>query len=306
MSTRRQFLESAGKLAIAAAATSLPRYAYASPMGLPPGIQLYAVRTALQTDPAGTLKKLFDIGYREVETAGFAGKTATQFRALLDAAGLRCPSAHLALSSPDLEPLFADAHALGAQYATSSSLLRTPAPTATKQPGDRPAKRAPMQLEDFKRFAQQMNEIGRKAKAGGLQYAYHNHNIEFSKLPDGSYGYDLLLRETDPELVKFEADCGWFAAAGVDPIGYLAKYPGRYRMLHVKDFRPMTSPSISLDAPERPLGTELGQGFVKYESIFAAARKAGIQHAFAEQEGPYERSELESAQVGYNFLKKFS
>ena len=86
-------------------------------------------------------------------------------------------------------------------------------------------------------MAAHMNDLGTQAKAAGLQYAYHNHNFEFERLPDGRFGYDLLLAETDSALVKFEIDCGWFTIGGADPIQYFTRHPGRFRMLHVKDLR---------------------------------------------------------------------
>src|SRR5450631_3833044 len=120
---RRQFLAASGNLGLAAAAASvLPRMAWGEAMGLPPGIQLYTVREDLPKDTPGTLKQLHDIGFREVETAGFGKYSAKEFRQLLDDAGLKVPSAHVNLNAADLGPVFEDVHALGAQYATSSSL----------------------------------------------------------------------------------------------------------------------------------------------------------------------------------------
>ncbi len=136
-----------------------------------------------------------------------------------------------------------------------------------------------------------------------MQYAYHNHNVGFEKLPDGSLGYDLLLRRTDAELVKFEVHCGWMVAAGASPVRYFAQFSGRFRMLHVKHFLPMARPTTDMVGPDRPKGVELGREFIHYKPIFAAARTAGIEHVFAEQEAPYTRPQLESAEVSYAFLR---
>jgi len=221
---------------------------------------------------------------------------------MLDAAGLVCPSTHLQLSGDNLEEQFAVANALGAHYAVSS-MLRTSSPS-----GAAPAHSATQSLglDGFKNMAAQMNDMGAKAKAAGLQYAYHNHNFEFEKMPDGNPGYDVLLKETDPALVKFEIDCGWMVVAGSDPVAYFHKYPGRFRMLHIKDFQPVPKPSISLRGPERPQGADLGKGFVDYTKIFASARAAGIEHIFVEQEAPFTVSQMDSAKVDYAFLQKFS
>ncbi|MCU1322586.1 MAG: xylose isomerase-like enzyme [Acidobacteriaceae bacterium] len=305
--TRREFLVASRNIGLAAAATAvLPRIAWGEAMGLPPGIQLYTVREDLPKDTPGTLKQLHDIGFREVETAGFGKYSVKEFRALIDDAGLKVPSAHLNLNAPDLGPVFDDAHTLGAHFATSSSLAtgnmpRRPAGT----PGPRPAM-APLGLEGFTKLAAQMNDIGAKAKAAGLQYAYHNHNYEFEKMPDGSFGYDVLVKNTDKELVKFEIDCGWMCAGGADPIQYFQKYPGRFKMIHVKEFQPLAHPVTSLGGPERPKGTDLGGGFIDYKPIFAAGKKAGIEHAFSEQEDPFPVSQMASAKVAYAFLKASS
>ena len=285
----------------------LPSFAMADPMGLPPGIQLYAVRDRLARDTPGALKELHDIGYREVETAGFGKYSVADFRKMLDDNGLKVPSAHLNLAAPDLGPAFADAHALGASFATSSSLATSnmPRPPAGTPPAQRP-RMAPLGLDGFTKLAAQMNDIGTKARTAGLQYAYHNHNYEFEKMPDGSYGYDVLVKNTDKDLVKFEIDCGWMSVAGANPIDYFKMYPGRFRMIHVKEFQAVTSPSTSTGGPDRPKGTNLGAGFIDYKPIFAAGKHAGIQHAFSEQEEPYPVSSLESAKVDYTFLHSSS
>jgi sugar phosphate isomerase/epimerase len=300
-STRREFLRNSGSLGVAAlVATTLgsSAVAWADPMGLPVGIQLYTVRGVIETDTLGTLKQLHDIGYREVETAGFGKYSAKEFGQFIKDAGLSCPSAHLPLNGPDYGQVFADAHALGVTYATSSTLSAGPREprTAPKGPHGWPL----LGLDGFKRLAAKMNDVGTKAKAAGLQYAYHNHDLEFQKMPDGSYGYDVLLNETDHALVKFEIDCGWMVVGGASPVAYMKKYPGRFRMIHVKDFKAMPQ------AGKRPEGSELGAGFIDYKPIFAEGRLAGIQHAFAEQEGPYTKPEMESARIDYGYLHSMS
>jgi sugar phosphate isomerase/epimerase len=309
--TRRRFVTLAGGAAAATAMHS--RMAWAGPMGLPVGIQLYTVGKPLAEDAPGTLKQLHEIGYREVESAGSGKHTAKELRGYLDDAGLVCPSAHLQLAGDKLEEQFEEAHVLGAQYAVSS-VLRNFSPEFMKAArasmqsnGATPMpKVATMTLDDFKQTAEKMNEVGKKAHAAGLQYAYHNHNFEFEKMPDGSPGYDVLVKETDPELVKFEIDCGWMVVAGSDPVAYFHKYPGRFRMLHIKDFKPVAKPTIDLMGAGRPQGTDLGTGFVDYKPIFAAAKAAGIEHIFVEQEAPFTVSQLDSAKVDYAYLQKLS
>ena len=187
------------------------------------GIQLYTVAADLGKDVPGTLKALSSIGYKNVETAGFGKLSAVDFRKAIDDAGLRCPSAHLRLTADDPGSLFEDAHALGAHYAVSSVLVATSEQAPQPGVGQKEAAQAfvknlsNLTLDDFKRTAELANSIGAKAKAAGLQYAYHNHNFEFKDQGNGQIGYDVLLSQTDPDLVKFELDCGWMVAAGHDP-----------------------------------------------------------------------------------------
>jgi sugar phosphate isomerase/epimerase len=298
ISRRRFVVIAGGATAAAAGAATFLRDVHAGPMGLPIGIQLYAVSKPLQEETAGTLKLLHTIGYREVEAARYAGHTAKEFRGLLDDAGLTCPSIHLQMDA-NVDAQFEDAKTFGARYVVCSILVDPGAD------GKRP-KLEEIGLDGFKRMAVRINEIGKKAKAAGLQYAYHNHNPEFQTMPDGSPGYDILIKETDPELVKFEIDCGWMEVAGASPVAYFKKYPGRFRMLHIKDFKRGSAPTIDLSGPGRPEGTDLGTGFIDYKPIFAAGKAAGIEHIFVEQEAPFAVSQMASAKVDFAYVQKFS
>jgi sugar phosphate isomerase/epimerase len=301
--SRRTFLSRSTDLGILTLlTTSLPRAVLADPLGIPVGIQLYSVNQAMHADAAGTLKKLQQIGYRNVETAGFGGFSAADFRKLLDDAGLVCPSAHLDFMSGNIEANFADAHALGANYVVSSVLRRgtgelpTLAPAFSKYAEGLRA----MTLEDAKQTAEVANRIGEKAKQAGLQYGYHNHFMEFVDQGHGQVAYDVLLKETDPGLVAFEIDCGWMRVAGGDPVHYFKKYPHRFPMIHVKDFLSVGTKKV---APGMRVGTELGNGFVDYRPIFAAAKSEGLKYYFVEQEAPFTRmSPMDAAQINYDYL----
>jgi sugar phosphate isomerase/epimerase len=260
--------------------------------GAPIGIQLYTVGQELKKGVGGTLKRIHDIGYTEVETAGFAGLTAMQFRYELNKAGLNCHSAHLQWSSPDLSPVFDDAHALGAHFVVSSGLFP---PGAGAQPT----------VDTYKKMAAHINDIAQRAQQASLQYAYHNHNFEFRDLGDGKLGYDVLLSETDPSLVDFELDCGWMVAAGYSPVDYFMKYPRRYRMLHIKDFVKGSKVSTSLAKDLRPQGTELGRGYIDYTPILDAASKTVVKYYYVEQEPPFlDMTALQAAKVDYEYLHR--
>jgi sugar phosphate isomerase/epimerase len=297
--TRRRFLSLA---AGGCAATVLSRRAWSASQPIATGIQLYTVGADLQKDPAGTLKRLAQIGYTEVELADLGKLSSAQFRDLLKDAALRAPSAHLMFGMADTNKLLDDAKTLGVEYVVSSVLLAHP-----PQPGDGiqgflKAINA-MTADDFKQAAAMANDIGKKARAAGLQYAYHNHNFEFRDLGGGRTGYDIILSETDPTLVKFEADCGWMRVAGADPVAFLTRYPDRIAMLHIKDFKNVTKPVTSLMAPDGPEPTELGRGSIDLKPIVEAGLKAGVKHMFVEQEPPFkEMTPLEAAAVDYECL----
>jgi sugar phosphate isomerase/epimerase len=294
MKSRRQFLVSSGLGIAALASGGLSRPARADGVGKHPGIQLYTINDAMRADPAGSLKKLRRIGFVEVESAGFGSLSGKQFRALLDDAGVSCPSAHLQFDIDNLGRSFEDARALGATYAVSSimrSLVLGP-----KAPKD--ALSTGMSLDEARRTADLANRIGDSAQRAGLQFTYHNHNFEFADQGGGAIGYDLLLKQTDPKLVKFQIDCGWMVFAGHDPVEYFRQYPQRFPMIHVKDFLPRAKGDTEMR------GAELGHGSVDYRPIFAAAGKAGLQHYFVEQEAPFTRmSPLEAAQVDHDYLR---
>jgi len=285
MRSRREFLIHAS---LAAIASSFTRMTFANPLGKPVGIQLYTVNEPMKTDAAGTLRQLKAIGYGEVETAGFGTLSAKQFRGLLDDAGLACPSAHLTFDPKNLGAAFDDTHALGATYAVSSSLHDIVVGKDVKRE---------MTRDDARRTAELANTIGAAAKKAGVQYAYHNHASEFADVGGGMVAYDILLKETDASLVSFEIDCGWMTFGGRNPADYFHRYPTRFPMIHVKDYERRTPGDTEMR------GSELGRGVVDYKTIFAAARKAGLKHYFAEQEGPFSRmSQLEAARVDYAFL----
>lgn len=307
--TRRRFLSVASATGAAAALNpALRGVARAASSTRALGIELYTVEAALEADMPGTLTALSTIGYKNVETGLISKIAAKDLRKGLDAVGLACPSAHLRFSSADPAPLFEDAHTLGAHYAVSSVLIASnPIPSSATPAaglGDFLKVLSSLTADDWKRTADLANQIGAKAKQAGLQYAYHNHNFEFRDLGGGQTGYDLMLSGTDPELVKFELDCGWMVAAGHSPVDYLTKYPGRYRMIHVKDFMAGAKPTTALMGPDAPKGTELGKGYIDYKPIFAAAAQAGVAYYFSEQEPPITgMTSLDAARVNYEYMR---
>ncbi len=184
------------------------------------------MRELLPKDFDGTLKKLAAVGYKECEAAGYYNKTATEWKASMDAAGLHCVSTHHTLADlkSKLSELTDYAHAIGLEYIICSwaGLHRDP-----KKKGD-------LDLDDWRWVADQFNEIGQKVKATGLTFGYHNHTVEFG-VENGVVFYDELLKRTDPASVIMEMDCGWVVGGGHNPVEYLKQFPERFPLFHVKD-----------------------------------------------------------------------
>ena len=282
--TRREFLRRTA--AVAAATMVGARAMFGSPFGLPLGLQLYSVREMLPTDYAGTLKQVAAAGYREVEAAGFYKHPADEVKNDMQAAGLRCVSGHYPSSElhARIDEIIAFHKVLGAEYIICSS------------PGHKDASaKGELTLDDWRWNAGEFNMFGKKVKAAGLRFGYHNHVAEF-KQADGTVPYDELLKLTDPALVTMEMDCGWVTVGGGDPVAYLKQHPTRISMLHLKDFKPKEA------GEEHPKAAELGRGTIDYKVIFAAAQKGQIKHCFVEQEA-FNMAPMDSLKVDADYVK---
>ena len=156
-----------------------------------------------------------------------------------------------------------------------------------------------MTLDEWRWNAEQFNHIGERVHAAGMRFAYHNHTPEF-RSENGVLFYDELLRSTDPAKVTMELDCGWAAVAGQKPADLLTRYATRFSMLHVKDFK-MSHGVIPLPAPP---STEMGRGVIDYHPIFAAAKKANIEHVFVEQE-EFDIPLMEALKVDADYMRAF-
>jgi sugar phosphate isomerase/epimerase len=296
--SRRLFLQQTAAVGLASMLPFKPAFAESD---RPIGVQLYTVQDELKKDAPATFEALAKIGYKEVESFPLQDATPAQVRKMLDDAGLKCPSAHLFFGMAETSQLFEQASTLGAHYVVSSVLLHTSLPAAdiSKMMGTLNS----YSLDDFKKVAAKANEIGAQAQKAGFQYAYHNHNFEFRDY-GGHTGYEILLKETDPRLVKFELDCGWVATAGQNPIEYFKKYPGRYPLMHAKDFPVGTPVSTNLGVSPNHRPTEIGRGHIDYKPVIAAAEKSGVQHIFVEQDPPIEgMTSLEAVRISYQALR---
>lgn len=291
--SRRNFLKGAA----AAAAMLEARGAWANPLGLPLGLQLYSVREFLPKDYEGTLKQLGAMGYQEVEAAGFFKHSAAEVKQAMDAAGLRCVSAHYGMSDlqPHLDEIIEFSEGVGQEYIVCSSpMMRNPLKGLSWN-----AMMDAVPLDDWKWNAEQFNTIGEKVQQAGMKFGYHNHFVEFHD-KGGIRPYDVILRTTDPKLVTMEMDVGWVVVGGGSPEEYLTRYPKRFSMLHVKQFKLQ-----GWKPGEEPVSTEMNQGSLDYKRIFAAAKKASIRHIFVEQEAFPDMAPMEALKVDAEWLKAF-
>jgi len=305
ITSRREILiGTGGALAAGAFLFSDPSLLFANPLGRSIGLQLYTIGEQLQKDYYGTLEQVAAIGYREVEMAGFFGKKPAEIKTSFRNAGLHCGSLHIGMGG--VEEALRYATEIGAKYIISSVVLPAPLGPGTGDAKTFRAKLDSLTFDDYKSIAEKCNDMGEVARKAGVQFGYHNHNLEFKPL-EGGIGYDELIRATDPRLVKFELDCGWMAVAGYDPAEYLARYPTRYRLLHIKEFQPTIKPVVTLDGNSRLTPTELGRGHVDYPTIFAAAKKTEVEWYYVEQEPPFTTvPAMEAIKIDYDYLHRLN
>lgn len=294
--TRRSFLECSSLAMMAAmSGKTFAAGAGAGPMGKPIGLQLYTVREEANKDLLGTLKRLQTIGYREVETAGFYGKSGKELRKLLADHGMTAPSAHSSMGDiqKDMQKLVDGAAEVGAKYFVCAF---PGLPPGVSMPNST-ALASGITLDHWKWNAEQLNKLGEVAKKAGLQAAYHNHNMEFRSY-NGVVAFDELLKLTDPALLKFELDLAWVVTAGADPVAYLKKYADRIALLHVKDVR---KDMVTTVTEVKSQTVEVGRGKIDWKRIFAACDPQRIKHYFVEQEN-FTGSTLDAVQASYEYL----
>lgn len=266
-----------------------------------PGVQMYMIAAEFKKDPAGTLAKLAAIGYGYVEAFAMAIPNIGDFRKMLADTGLGCPSGHFAFGFMDTDKVLNDAQELGVRYAVSSVL--PPEPPKNGDIAGLMQKMNHLTADDFKRMAAMANEIGQAAKKRGLEFAYHNHNVEFRKLENGQTGYAILLKETDPDLVKLEVDAGWMAAGGANPAALIAANADRVRLLHFKDFSTITPPINELSETAGSHIVDLGAGVAPLKAAYEAARKAGLKYFIVDHDPPFHgKTALEAAKVDYDYV----
>ena len=271
---RREFLGTASAIALGAVLPPACRTARGAKIEKI-GIQLYTVRDQMKADFEGTLAHIAEIGYKEVEFAGYFDHTPADVRAILDRHGLSAPSTHIGLGEmDDWKKALDTAKAIGHEYVV--------VPWVPQE------KR--LTLDGWKNVASVFNRAAQMTKDAGMQFAYHNHDFEFPKM-DGQVPYDVLLQSTDAKLVQLEIDLYWITKGGQDPLTYFARWPGRIPLVHVKD---------GGAAPEYKMA-DVGQGKIDWKRIFAKRDQAGIKHFFVEHDQPPQP--FDDIAASYNYLK---
>jgi sugar phosphate isomerase/epimerase len=275
MKTRREFIKTAAL--VTAGALAVKAYPLPLPKKKLVGLQLWTLRDTIETETVKTLEKVSMIGYNSIEPYGFDGSfygiPAVEFRKLIEGLGMRLTSTHTGIDLENSSKYINAALEAGLEYLVLPS------------PGGRQVKTA----DDVKRLAEEMNLIGDKASKAGIRFGYHNHAAEFNDTGEG-IGYDILLKNTDPELVCFQLDIFWIIKAGKDPLDYFEKYPSRFELWHVKD----------LDQAGE--STVIGSGTIDYEKIFSKARLSGMKRFYVEQES-YAVPPIEAIEGSYQYIK---
>jgi sugar phosphate isomerase/epimerase len=258
------------------------------------GLQLYTLRTDMGKDAAGTLKKVAALGFKEVENFGYNGKffgmDAKTYQGTLAGMGLTAPSGHYMYGNfgnkqipgtilTGWDKAVDDAALLGQKYMVVAYLM----------PDERKS------LDDYKKIAADLNKAGETCKKAGIQLCYHNHDFEFQAL-EGTLPFDILMNQTDSNLVKTELDLYWAVKANQPPLDLFKKYPKRIELWHVKD----------MDNTEKKFFTEVGNGTIDFKAIFKAHKQSGMKHFFVEQDqcpgSPFDSIEKSIGYIKGNLL----
>jgi sugar phosphate isomerase/epimerase len=280
MINRRTFLYTSGSSALGALALAgLEPIAIKAAARLSKiGVQLYTVRKQMEKDFEGSLQKIAAIGYNQVEFAGYYERTPQQVKEILTRYQLEAPSTHVSLTNLQMK---LDA-SIEAAKVIGHKLIVCP----YLEDEDRKT------LDQYQRHAETFNKAAVACRKAGIEFAYHNHDFEFTPI-DGKLPFDLLLAETDRELVKIELDLYWIKKGKQDALAYFDKFPGRFVAFHVKD----------MDKTPEGSFTEVGRGSIDFKGIFAQGKKAGVKYFIVEQD-ECPGSPFDSLKLSHDYLRK--
>lgn len=256
------------------------------------GLALYTVRDAMGGDARATLKAVADAGYRNVEAAGyeegkFYNMSPEDFKSVLMGLGLTPISSHQASVTLDnADAMMADVKAAGFEY------FVVPVPPMGMFEFNMEKKTMRMN-GTAEELAEILDTLGEKANAAGLKLLYHNHDFEFKKNANGIVLIDYLLENCKPQFVNFQMDLYWVTKAGADPVAYFEKYPGRFKIWHVKDM------------DEEGRFAPVGNGTIDFARILAQKDLSGMRYYMVEQDATFNHQPLEVIKISHKGLKKF-
>ena len=237
----------------------------------PIGFQFWSLRDEFNKDVPSTMDKAYAMGFRVVELAGTYGKTPEEFKAMLDARGLKAVAAHVGYDRfrDDPEGVAKEAQALGLKYIGTAGFPH----------------KGTLTEAEVHEAAKVFNNAGKILAQHGLKFYYHNHGYEFVPHGDGTL-FDLLMQETDPKYVSFEMDVTWTVFPGQDPVKLMKKYKSRWALMHLKDLKKGV-PTGSLSGGTDPANdVVIGTGQTDWRSLLKASKKAGVKYYFIEDESP--------------------
>lgn len=263
---------------ISAASLTATALVLAKPAATPViGLQLYSLRDSFKTDVPGTLDKIKALGLKEVEIAGVNGQKPAEFRQALESRGLKAYSGHWPFDQLDKDPaaVAAEAKALGCTHVACAWV-----------PHDNPA----FTEADARKAIAVFNKAGAVMKAEGLSFCYHAHGYEFQPFGDGTL-FDLMAKEMKAGVADFEMDVFWIVHPGQDPVKLLEKYPTRFKLMHLKDWKKDCHGNLVGHAPNEE-SVPCGSGVVNWPAVLAAAQKAGVEHYFIEDEAATVEAQL--------------
>lgn len=236
-----------------------------------PGMVSYTYRSSLSKDAAATLDTIKALKITDMEFSSLFGKTAVELRKLLDERGIKCSSFGVQYDDAlnKTQTVGENAKTLGASYVRVAWVPH----------------KGPYTLEMAQKTVADFNKIGKQLKDDyGLTFCYHNHGYEFEKHGDGTL-MDYIIQNTDPKYVSFELDMLWTYFPGQDPAALIAKYPDRFKLMHMKDLKKGVTGNMSGGTPVEN-DVALGTGQIDIPAVLKAAKKAGVKHYYIEDESP--------------------
>ncbi|MGM0934878.1 MAG: sugar phosphate isomerase/epimerase family protein [Bacteroidota bacterium] len=288
MIPRRTFLKQTGL--VVAATTLTPSFVFAAEQDKALGLQLYSLRNLLKKkDLENIISKISQLGIKEIETYGYSredlfwGHEAREFKQMLSDYGLNSPSGHYSggdyltgeKNVSDFKYILDAANDMDQKYVIIPSI-----------PGS-----LQKSTDGFKQSAEKLSQIGEMCRNQELKLAYHNHAFEFKDF-NGKNGMEIFLTEIDKDLIDFELDIYWVVRAGIDPISLFKKYPGRFKLWHIKDMMKI----------DESLNTEIGAGSIDYKEIMAYTQTSGLEHLIIEQEN-FEMDPFKSLSKSYTYIQ---